>query len=85
MESRERTPKQIWGWCHLKKTPQKVFPDEKSWNTEQMPQRAQIQILELEEYRYDLGRLHCVVPNQSTDYVGLTSQVRVQQGNHGPA
>src|ERR1700761_2758282 len=50
-----------------------------------MPQRARKQIPELVEHRYDLGKLHCVVPNQSTDYVGLTSQVRVQQGNHGPA
>ena len=50
-------------------------PDEKSWNTKQVPQRARIQIPELEEYQYNLGRLHCVVPNQSTDYVGLTSQV----------
>ena len=48
-------------------------------------QRAQKQILELVDKQYDLGRLHCVVPNQSTDYVGLTSQVQVQQGNHGPA
>ena len=47
------------GWWRC---PLTVFLDEKSWNTEQMPQRA-----------------------QSTNYVGLTSQVQVQQGNHGPA
>ena len=36
------------------------------------------------ENRYGLGKLHYVLPSQSTDYVGLTSQVRVQQENHDP-
>ena len=37
---------------------------------------------ELVENWYGLGKLHYVLPSQSMDYVGLTSQVRVQQENH---
>ena len=36
------------------------------------------------ENQYGLGKLHYVLPSQSTDYVGLTSQVQVQQENHDP-
>ena len=39
---------------------------------------------ELAENQYGLRKLHYVLPSQSTDYVGLMSQVQVQQENHNP-
>ena len=68
----------------LVSSPQKTGPDGKSWNHKQSPKEAQKQIKKPVKEQYDLGKLHCVIPNQSTDYAGLTSQAQVPQGNHGP-
>ena len=58
--------------------------DGKLQNLKQMPIKAWNQIKELVKEQYNLGKLHCVIPNQSMDYAGLTSQAQVPQENHSP-